>query len=215
MKLEILLKAYVVHQSEDAFRELVAVSLDEVYSTALRIARGASHLAEETALRVYWELARKAPKLSEDGLASWLRQHTCKTAVIVMREDGRYADRLALKNEMQAASVPAPRGLATRVCQGVLLNAARRRDFRDFRRFFQPTWPDWIRPWHFRAAAGCGLVAIVLLNVPFHRRHPIIRAPDVRLTPSSFAQLGNPDEEGSAPPRVEADKKTATNPSQP
>jgi hypothetical protein len=94
MKPDVLLKAYAVHQSEDAFRELVAVSLDEVYSTALRIARGASHLAEETALRVYWELAREAPKLGEDGLASWLHEHTCKTAVIVLREDGRYATAL-------------------------------------------------------------------------------------------------------------------------
>src|SRR5215469_3976037 len=102
MKPEILLKAYVVHKSEDAFRELVTASLDEVYSTAFRIVKGVSPLAEETALRVYWELARKAPRLLEEVLlASWLREHTCKTAVIVLREDGRIPDRLALKNELQ------------------------------------------------------------------------------------------------------------------
>jgi hypothetical protein len=43
MKPEILLKAYLQYQSEDAFRELVAGSLDEVYSTALRIVEGPQH----------------------------------------------------------------------------------------------------------------------------------------------------------------------------
>jgi hypothetical protein len=73
MPAEILLKAYVRHQSEDAFRELVARTLDEVYSTALRIVQGTPHLASEVAVRVYMELARKAPRLDEDVvLASWL-----------------------------------------------------------------------------------------------------------------------------------------------
>ncbi len=83
MKPEILLRAYVLYQSEDAFRELVAGSVDEVYSIALRIVQGAQPLAEETVLRVYLELVRKAPGLREDVvLASWLREHTCKMAVI-------------------------------------------------------------------------------------------------------------------------------------
>src|SRR5579871_439941 len=60
---EILLKAYVQHQSEDAFRELVASTLDEVYSASLRIVHGTPHLAEEITVRVYLELARKAPGL--------------------------------------------------------------------------------------------------------------------------------------------------------
>src|SRR3954471_13756964 len=107
MKPEILLKAYVVHQSEDAFRELVSVSLDEVYSTAIRIVDGASPLAEETALRVFWKLARKAPALREDfALASWLRKHTCKMAVIVLREHGRSPNPLVLRNEKQATATP-------------------------------------------------------------------------------------------------------------
>jgi hypothetical protein len=213
MKPEILLKAYLVHQSEDAFRELVAVSLDSVYSTALRIAQGASHLAEETALRVYWKLARKASGLGEDiVLDSWLHKHTCRTAVSILRKEGRSIDRLVLKNELHAVPIPdsvepAPRGLATRVCKGVLLNAARRKHSR-WR--FMPAGPVWVRPWHVRAVAVCALVVIVLLNVRFHRGHPIIGAPDVRLTPASFAQLGTPDEDGPMAPSVQAE----TDPSQ-
>ena len=148
MKPEILLKAYVQYQSEDAFRELVGSTLDEVYSVALRIVQGPQHLAEETVLRVYWELARKAPRLGEGlVLASWLREHTCKTAVIVLREEDRSVDRSALKKERQAHSTSdgvqaAPPGLATRVCQGILLNAARYKGFR----LSLPVWgPAWFR----------------------------------------------------------------------
>src|SRR5437870_7093431 len=100
MKPEILLKAYVQYQSDDAFRELVAVSVDEVYSIALRIVQGPQHLAEEAVLRVYWELARKAPRLGEGVvLASWLREHTCKMAVTVLREEDRSVDRGALRKD--------------------------------------------------------------------------------------------------------------------
>ena len=107
MKPEILLKAYVQYQSEDAFRDLVASSLDEVYSIALRLVQGPQHLTEEIVLRVYWELARKAPRLGEDiVLASWLREHTCKTAVSVLHEENRSVDRAALKKEKQALCTP-------------------------------------------------------------------------------------------------------------
>src|SRR6266446_1253309 len=107
MKPEILLKGYVQYQSEEAFRDLVASSLDEVYSIALRIVEGAQHLAEETVLRVYWELARKAPRLGEEVvLASWLREHTCKMAVSVLHEENRSVDRAALKKEKQALCTP-------------------------------------------------------------------------------------------------------------
>ena len=201
MKPEILLKAYVLHESEAAFRELVAVSLDEVYSTAFRIVKGVSPLAEETALRVYWELARKAPKLVEEvDFASWFREHTCQTAAIVLREDGRIPDRLILKSEMQETFIPdsiqpAPRGLATRVCQGVLLNVARRKDFR---RLLIPTLPVWVRPRQIRVTAVCALMVIVLLKVPFHRSHQIIQLPNVQLTPASFAQMGTSEEDDAA-----------------
>ena len=147
MKPEILLKAYVLHQSEDAFRELVASSLDEVYSTAARIVQGAPHLAEETVLRVYCELARKASRLREEVvLMSWLHEHTCKTAVIVLHEADRPVDRAALKKEKQGLPTQsdlqvAPPGLAIRVCQGVLLSAPRHKGLR------LPLWPVSVPGW--------------------------------------------------------------------
>ena len=204
MKPEILLKAYVQYQSEDAFRELVGSTLDEVYSLALRIVQGPQHLAEETVLRVYWELARKAPRLGEEVvLSSWLREHTCKTAATVLREHDRFVDGPSLSREMQGMAAPhtveaAPRGLATRVCQGILLKAARPKRFR-FRPISWPAWPRWIRPKHIKytcASAVCVLVMIFLWNGPFNRRsHRIIQAEPVQLTPASFAQLGRPGDE--------------------
>src|SRR6478735_8165174 len=124
MKPEILLKVYAQHQSEDAFRDLVRITLDEVYSSAFRIVNGAQHLAEEIVLRAYSELARKAPALGEDGeLASWLRERACKMAMTVLHAEGRAIDRAVLKKEKEALSIaaevqPAPPGLAIRICQG-------------------------------------------------------------------------------------------------
>ena len=201
MKPEILLKAFVQYRSEDAFRELVASTLDEVYSIALGIVQGPPHLVEETVLRVYWELARKAPRLGENlALASWLREHTCKTAVVVLHEEDRSVDRAAVKTEKHAvfahnAVQPAPPGLATRVCQGILLNAAWKKGFRLF--LPRVLWPTWLRPVHIGAVAVCVLV-IVLWNIPFHSRNPIVQSPDLEMTPDSFAQLASPEEGGSA-----------------
>lgn len=200
MKPEILLKAFVQYQSEDAFRELVASTLDEVYSIALGIVHGPPHLVEETVLRVYWELARKAPRLGENmALASWLREHTCKTAVAVLHHEDHSVDRAALKTEKHAVFTPntvqpAPPGLATRVCQGILLNAAQNKGTW----FFLPrvVWPAWIRPVHVGVAAVCVLVTSVLWKAPFHRINPIVLLPDLQMTPGSFAQLASPEEGG-------------------
>ncbi len=216
MKTEILLKAYVQYQSEDAFREIVGSTLDEVYSVALRIVQGPQHLAEETVLRVYWELARKAPRLGEHVvLASWLREHTCKTAVVVLREEDRSVDRGALKKERQALSnsdgvQAAPPGLATRVCQGILLNAARHKGFR----LSLPVWgPAWFRRARIGAAVLCALiVTVVLWNIPFHRRNPIVQSPELQMTPASFAQLASPEERGiSGEPTHTANTNAQTN----
>ena len=220
MKPEILLKAFVLYQSEDAFRELVASSLDEVYSTALHIIQGPSHLAEEAVLRVYWELARKAPSLGEDVvLAAWLREHTCKMAVTVLHEEDRSVDRAALKKEQQGFSTPtdvqtAPPGLATRVCQGILLNLARHKGHR---LTLRPVWrPGWFRRVRIGAAAVCALVILVVWNTPFHRRHPIVLSPDLEMTPASFAQLASP-EEGAMTPEAShtANTNAATHSNQP
>ena len=193
MKPEILLKAYILHQSDDAFRELVAVSINKVYSTAFRIVDGPEHLVEETVLRVFWELARKAPRMGEDVvIAAWLHECTCKTAVRVLCEQGRPANRLALKSERKSSSTSqsmqtAPAGLATRVSQGVLLNVGRNKSFAHM------LWPAWMRLTHVGAVAVCVLVLVVFWNVPFRKSHPIVRSEGVQMMPASFAQLGGPD----------------------
>jgi hypothetical protein len=198
MKPEILLKAYVQYQSEDAFRELVAGTLDEVYSTSLRIAQGAPHLAGEIALSAYLELACKAPGLGKDVvLASWLRERACKIAVRILRAEERAIDWAAVKREKNALLTPAdvqsaPPGLAIRICQNVFLSAARPRRYGLFS--LRVLWPSWIRPMHVGGAAACVLVMTVWWNHPFHRHNPIVRSQGSPMTPSSFAQLASPEE---------------------
>ena len=199
MNPEILLKAFVLHGSKDAFIDLVATTVDEVYSIALRLVAGPPHLVEETVLRVYWELARKAPRLPEDLLVTaWLRQHTCKTAVAILRAEDRSVDRAALKKERQGLSiarVPAPPGLATRVSQSIWHNVARKKGLWYFLlRFF---WPAWIRPVHIGAGIVCVLGILMLGKLPFHKRNPIVQDSELQMTPASFGQLA--DAEGSVP----------------
>jgi hypothetical protein len=204
MKPEVLVKAWVIHKSEDGFRELVASTVDEVYSRALRIVQGPPHLVEEAVLRVYGELARQAPGLGEDVvLATWLCEHTCKSALRVLREQARSVDRAALEIEKQGLATPggmqaAPPGLATRVSRSILLNTARSKTF--WLSLPRVSWPAWIRPVHIGAGAVCLLGIIVLWNIPFHRRNPIIQSPALQMTPASFGQLANSEAEGVAPP---------------
>ncbi len=203
MKPEVLLKAYVLHESEDAFRELVATTVDEVYSCALRIAPGPRHLAEETVLRVYWELARAAPRLTEGvALAAWLREQTCKSAVKVLREEDCPVDRMALKKEKQGpasdGTQSAPPGLAIRVSQGILLNAARSKSL--WHILPRVVWPPWLRPAYVGAGAVCMVGGLVLWHMPLHRRNPIVKAPEMQMSPASFAQLAGPEEDGPPSP---------------
>jgi hypothetical protein len=201
MKPEVLLKAFALHQSEDGFRELVAGTLDDVYSRALRIVRSPQHLVEEVVLKVYWELAREAPRLGEEvSVDAWLREHTCKAAAKVLYQDNRAVDRAALEKEREGLATEmavAPPGLAIRVSQGILLNLA----------CHKSAWPSlphiavpaWLRPVHFGAAAACLLAAVVLWNNPFHKRNPIVMSSQTGLTPASFGQLATA-EDGFTPP---------------
>jgi hypothetical protein len=198
MKPEILLKAYVQYQSEDALRELVAGTLDEVYSISLRITQGTPRLAEEIALSAYLELVRKASGLSKDVvLASWLRERTCKIAVRILRAEERAIDWAVVKREKNtlstlADSQPAPPGLAIRIRQSVFLGAARPKRYW----FFSPRlwWPTWVRPMHVGGVAVCVLAIVAWWNNPFHRHNPIVRSQGSPMTPSSFAQLASPEE---------------------
>jgi DNA-directed RNA polymerase specialized sigma24 family protein len=59
-----LLAEYAKSGSESAFRELATRYFGLVYSTALRLVGGDTHLAEDVAQTVFSDLARKAQALS-------------------------------------------------------------------------------------------------------------------------------------------------------
>src|SRR3954447_17860444 len=187
MRPEILLRAYVLHRSDDAFKELVSSSLDQVYATALELADGTTHLAEEITLQVYWELGRNASRLSRDVVvASWLDEHTRKTAVKILREAGRSVHRPAKKNDWQSDHMAkpvkaAPRGLTTRICQGVLLNVVRTRNFITIPKLPALTW---LKPGHARVAAACFVLLLLIWQIPFHKRNPIAQARNLQMVPS-------------------------------
>ena len=72
-----LLRQYVEHGSESAFRELVTRYIDFVYSVALRRVDGNAYLAQDVAQTVFTDLARKARSLPVDVmLGGWLHRHT-------------------------------------------------------------------------------------------------------------------------------------------
>lgn len=59
-----LLAECAVADSETAFRELVTRYLNLVYSAAIRLMDGDTHLAEDIAQIVFTDLARRSPTLS-------------------------------------------------------------------------------------------------------------------------------------------------------
>ena len=71
-----LLAQYAATGSETAFRELVACYMDLVYSAAVRLTNGDTHLAEDVTQTVFADLARLARKLSREVmLGGWLHRH--------------------------------------------------------------------------------------------------------------------------------------------
>src|ERR1017187_6043561 len=100
---EQLLHDYVRESSESAFGELVTRHIDFVYSTALRVVNGDSHLAQDVAQTVFIDLARKAGSLPDDvGLAGWLHRHTCYTGATAVRTERRRQTREQTAMEMRA-----------------------------------------------------------------------------------------------------------------
>ena len=63
---EQLLLQYARERSESALGELATRHIDFVYSTALRVVNGDSHLAQDVAQTVFIELAREAGSLPRD-----------------------------------------------------------------------------------------------------------------------------------------------------
>lgn len=204
MKPEVLLKAFVLHQSKDGFVELVNSTLDQVYSHSLGIIRGPQHLVEEAVLRAYEELARQAPKVGDEVVVTvWLREQVCKAAVRVLQEEDLPVDRAALKNELQGLATPgclqaAPSGLGIRVSRSILQHAARKSAFWSW--LPRTFWPAAIKPVHLGAAVIGMLGLLVLWNNPFHRGNPIIISPEGQMTPGSFGQRADSEDGGQSPP---------------
>jgi len=89
-----LLRRYAEDRSESAFGELVSRHIDLVYSAALRLVAGDTHLAQDVAQTVFADLARKARALSRhEVLTGWLYQATRYAASKAVRTERRRAVR--------------------------------------------------------------------------------------------------------------------------
>jgi RNA polymerase sigma factor (sigma-70 family) len=98
-----LLADYVATGSETAFRDLVACYVDLVYSAAVRLVNGDTHLAEDVTQTVFADLARLARTLSRDVmLGGWLHRHTCFVAGKTLRGERRRQERERQAVEMNA-----------------------------------------------------------------------------------------------------------------
>ena len=98
-----LLDAYVKTGSESAFQELVTRYVDLVYSAAVRLVNGDTHLAEDVSQTVFADLARMARTLSEEVmLGGWLHRHTCFVASKMVRTERRRQLRERQAVEMNA-----------------------------------------------------------------------------------------------------------------
>ena len=99
-----LLTQYRKDRSESAFGELVRRHIDLVYATALRVAAGDSHLAEDVTQMVFSDLARKAWSIPADVLLpGWLHRHAFYTASKTVRGECR---RRAREQESLAMQTP-------------------------------------------------------------------------------------------------------------
>lgn len=98
-----LLADYGRTGSEAAFRELVSRYVDLVYSAAVRLVEGDTHLAEDVTQTVFADLARLGKSLSPDVmLGGWLHRHTCFVAGKTMRGERRRLARERQAVEMNA-----------------------------------------------------------------------------------------------------------------
>jgi RNA polymerase sigma factor (sigma-70 family) len=85
-----LLRRYVEEKAETAFAELVQRHLAFVYAVALRRVGGDAHLAEDIALGVFTDLARKADSLRRHpALGAWLFRSTRFAAAQAVRAERR------------------------------------------------------------------------------------------------------------------------------
>jgi RNA polymerase sigma factor (sigma-70 family) len=85
-----LLTEYATSGSEAAFRDLLTRYINLVYSTAVRLVNGDTHLAEDITQRVFIDLARAAPSLPKGVMVGgWLHRHTCYVGSKTLRGERR------------------------------------------------------------------------------------------------------------------------------
>jgi RNA polymerase sigma factor (sigma-70 family) len=98
-----LLQQYAQDRSESAFGELVTRHIDLVFSAALRVVGGDSHLAQDATQTVFLDLACKARSLTgQNVLAGWLYRHAWFTAAKMVRTERRRQAREQTAMEMNA-----------------------------------------------------------------------------------------------------------------
>jgi RNA polymerase sigma factor (sigma-70 family) len=89
-----LLAQYAIRRDEGSFAELARRHIDHVYSTALRLVGGDTHLAEDVTQAVFVDLARKASSLREcRALSGWLHTSTRYAAAKLVRTEQRRRER--------------------------------------------------------------------------------------------------------------------------
>jgi RNA polymerase sigma factor (sigma-70 family) len=98
-----LLAQYVETGSEAAFRDLVMRYVDLVYSAAVRLVDGDTHLAQDVTQTVFADLARMARSLSREVMiGGWLHRHACFVAGKTLRSERRRRARERQAVEMNA-----------------------------------------------------------------------------------------------------------------
>ena len=101
-----LLQQFARNRAEDAFATLVSRHVDLVYSTALRQVRS-SHLAEEVAQSVFFDLSHNADKLRPDTiLTAWLYRVTRRAAIDMVRSESRRQIREQIAVELATMNSP-------------------------------------------------------------------------------------------------------------
>src|SRR5688500_6119993 len=84
------LAEYARTGSEAAFREVVTRYLNLVFSSAVRLVEGDSHLAQDVTQRIFADLSKIAGTLVDDPmLFGWLHRQTCFIASKTMRSERR------------------------------------------------------------------------------------------------------------------------------
>jgi RNA polymerase sigma factor (sigma-70 family) len=85
-----LLAEFVSVGSEQAFRELLTRYINLVYSAAVRLVNGDTHLAQDVTQTVFVDLARMARTLPKTlMIGGWLHHHTVLVAGTTMRSERR------------------------------------------------------------------------------------------------------------------------------